>query len=100
VNDRLSFSFSIFTIEADRKPVAAFRCRKYSEAETICGDERVRKTLCSISSGGKPICDDLAILRVRMARPEEKATYYEQAVLRSNDAGLTMIYLVELDGRP
>jgi hypothetical protein len=98
VNNKLSLS--VFTIEVDHKPVVAFRCRKYAEAETICTDERVRKKLSAMSSGGKPLCDEPAILRVRMARPEEKAKYYEQAALQSKHTSLTMIYLVDLDGQP
>ena len=61
-----TLSFSIFTIEADRKPLLAFASpRKYQEAEAFCADERVRTKLTSVRSGGVPLCDDCSILRVR-----------------------------------
>jgi hypothetical protein len=73
MNDGLSLS--IFTIEVDRRPVVAFACRMHSEAEEICADERVRAKLRLMNSGGKPLCDDFAILRVRLARPDERVIY-------------------------
>lgn len=95
MNDKLSLT--IFTIEVDGKPVLAFGSKKYSEAETFCGDERIRAKLSSVASGGKPVCDDLAILHVRIARPHEKALYYEQASSHSTEGPVTVVYLVELD---
>jgi hypothetical protein len=60
-----TLSLSIFTIEADRKPLLAFGANKYQEAEAFCADERVRTKLRSVRSGGVPVCDDHSILRVR-----------------------------------
>jgi hypothetical protein len=92
MNDKLSLS--IFTLEADRKPVLAFRCKTYSEAETIGFDERLRAKLSTVKSGGIPLCDDLAILRIRLANPDER-NLYEKAVSRSED--VRIVYLVDLD---
>jgi hypothetical protein len=89
-------SLSVFTIEVDRKPVVAFAARKYSEAEAICADQRIRDKLSLARSGGKPLCDELATLRVRLANPDEKNRYREQTSARSADAGLP-VYLVGLD---
>ena len=36
-----TLSLSIFTIEADRKPLLAFAAKKHHEAEAFCTDERV-----------------------------------------------------------
>ena len=47
-------SLSIFTIEADRKPLLAFGAKKYREAEAFCADERVLTKLRSIRSNGVP----------------------------------------------
>jgi len=88
---------SIFTIEVDRQPVVAFACRKHSEAEQICADERVRAKLRLMNSGGKPLCDDFAVLRVRLARADERAIYNEKAAAKSNDSSMLMVYLVEID---
>lgn len=90
-------SLSVFTIEVERKPVVAFVARKYSEAEAICADERIRTKLSSARSGGKPHCDELATLRVRLSSQDEKKRYREQTSARSADAGLP-VYLVDLDG--
>jgi hypothetical protein len=49
-----TLSLSIFTIEADRKPLLAFAAKKYQEAEAFCADERVRTKLRSVSSDGVP----------------------------------------------
>jgi hypothetical protein len=89
-------SLSVFTIEVDRKPVIAFAARKYSDAETMCADQRIREKLSSTRSGGKPLCDELATLGVRLSNADEKKLYREQTAARSADAGLP-VYLVDLD---
>jgi hypothetical protein len=92
MNDKLSLS--IFTVEADREPVLAFRCKTYSEAETIGFDERLRTKLSTVKSGGVPLCDDLAIFRVRLAHPDERSLF-EKAVSRSEN--VRIVYLVDLN---
>jgi hypothetical protein len=89
-------SLSVFTIEVDRKPVIAFAARKYSDAETMCADQRIREKLSSTRSGGKPLCDELATLGVRLSNADEKKLYRERTAARSADAGLP-VYLVDLD---
>jgi hypothetical protein len=68
---RETLSLSIFTIEADRKPLLAFAAKKYQEAEAFCEDHRVPTKLRSVTSGGVQLCDDRSILRVRLANPDE-----------------------------
>jgi hypothetical protein len=92
-----TLSLSIFTIEADRKPLLAFAAKKYQEAEAFCADERVRTKLRSISSDGVPLCDDYSILRVRLAKPDERARYHEQATLQSSLESLATVFLVDVD---
>ncbi|MCK1409410.1 hypothetical protein [Bradyrhizobium sp. 76] len=94
IDDKLSLS--VFTIEVDRKPVVAFAARKYTEAEAICSDERIRAKLSSAKSNGKPLCDELATLRVRLSNPDEKIRYQKLSAARSADAG-SPVYLVDLD---
>jgi hypothetical protein len=88
-------SLSIFVIEVDLKPVLAFAAKKNSDAEIIVQDERIRGKLRSVHVGGKPVCDDLAIIRLRLARSEERAIYNDKA--RSMESGLRMVYLCKLD---
>jgi hypothetical protein len=92
-----TLSFSIFTIEADRKPLIAFATKKYQEAEAFCRDERVRTKLRSLRSDGVPLCDDYSILRVRLAKPDERARYHEQATPQSSLESLTTVFLVDVD---
>jgi hypothetical protein len=89
-------SFSIFTIEADRKPLLAFAAKRYQEAEAFCADERVLAKLRSVSSGGVPLCDDDSILRVRLANPHERARYHNRTNERSS-TDTAAIFLVDLD---
>jgi hypothetical protein len=47
-----TLSLSIFTIEADRKPLLAFPAKKHHDAEAFCTDERVLTKLRSARSSG------------------------------------------------
>lgn len=95
MNDALSLS--IFTIEVDRKPVCAIQCRKHSEAEALLADESIRNQLSLVRSGGKPLCDDFSILRVRLARADERAAYFKNATSLLAENGQLAVFLVELD---
>jgi hypothetical protein len=64
-----NFSLSVFVIDVDAKPVLAFAAKKYTDAEFIYRDARLRSRLRSLKSGGNPLSDDLAILRLRLASP-------------------------------
>ena len=87
-------SLSIFVVEADKKPVIAFRCRTYSEAEKIGSDERLRIKLCTVKSGGVALCNDLSVLRVRLANSDER-NLYKTAVSKSEN--VVIVYLVDLN---
>jgi hypothetical protein len=92
-----TLSLSIFTIEADRRPVLAFAARKHHEAEAFLADKRVRTKLGSVQSGGVPLCDGYSILRVRLAHPYERARYYEQTIPRTSMGNLAAVFLVDVD---
>jgi hypothetical protein len=77
MSDRISLS--IFTVEADRLPVFAVQCKKSHEAEAVSADESLRDQLAVLKSGGKPLCDDFSIFRVRLARQAERQMYYQNA---------------------
>ena len=94
---RETLSLSIFTIEADRKPLLAFAAKKYQEAEAFCEDDRVLTKLRSVTSGGVQLCDDRSILRVRLANPDERARYRDQIKERSSMENTAAIFLVDLD---
>jgi hypothetical protein len=90
-------SLSIFTIEADRKPIFAFAAKKHHEAEAFCADERVLTKLRSVSSGGVPLCDDYSILQVRLATREERALYHDLTKQRSSVEHRAAVFLVDVD---
>jgi hypothetical protein len=92
-----TLSLSIFTIEADRKPLLAFAARRYQEAAAFCADERVLTKLRSVSSGGLPLCDDHSIMHVRLANPDERARYHDRTKERPSMEDTAAIFLVELD---
>jgi hypothetical protein len=97
MSDRLSLS--IFTIEVDGKPTLAFEAKRYSEAEAICGDVGLRAKLSLLKSGDVPICGDNALLDVRLAHPDEAASYRQAVGASQSTDDLMLVYLVEVDGR-
>jgi hypothetical protein len=70
------FSNSIFVLEADRRPIIAFSCRKQGNAEALIADEAFRKNLQTIVNASGPLVDAMSIFRVRLARYDEKVIYY------------------------
>src|ERR1700677_796760 len=90
-------SLSIFTIEADRKPLLVFAAKKHQEAENFCADERVLTKLKSLRAAGVPLCDDFSILRVRLAKSDERARYHQQANPRSSLQNLATVFLIDVD---
>jgi hypothetical protein len=92
-----ALSLSIFTIESDRKSVLAFAAKKHEEADTFFRDEAVRTKLRSASSTGVPLCDDLSILRIRLANADERARYREK-IAEGLPTSLAAIFLVDVDG--
>jgi len=90
-------SLSIFTIEADRKPLLAFAAKKYQEAAAFCADERVLTKLRSIRSSGVPLCNNDSILHVRLATSDERARYHDRTTQRSSKENLEVVFLVDVD---
>ena len=90
-------SLSLFTIEADRRPVLALQCHKHSEAEAILADKDIRHQLSLLRSAGKPLCDDLSIFRIRLARTTEREIYYKNAESLLTGVGQLAVLLVQLD---
>jgi len=92
-----TLSLSIFTIEADSKPLLAFAAKKHKEAEAFCADERVLTKLRSVKSGGVPLCADHSILRVRLATPDERARYHDRTKNRPSMENRAAVFLVDVD---
>jgi hypothetical protein len=92
-----ALSLSIFTIESDRKPVAAFAAKKHTEADAFFRHESLRTKLRLASFGGIPLCDDLSTLRIRLANAEERACYRRQQLVEWPTEDRATIFLVEVD---
>jgi hypothetical protein len=88
----------VFTIEVDGKPTVAFEAKSLREASELCRAEWLRADLSALKSGGSPLCNSIAKLKVRVASEAERQVYRsaEQVVQASDD--LVLAYLVDLDG--
>jgi hypothetical protein len=91
-----ALSLSLFTIEADLRPVLAFAAKKHAEAEAFFRDERVRTKLKSVRSGGVALCDDYSILRIRLANADERACYRGKTTT-SAIGDHVAVFLVDVD---
>jgi hypothetical protein len=92
-----ALSLSIFTIEADRKPLLAFAAKKHQDAEAFCADERVLTKLRSIRSSAVSLCDEKSILRVRLATSGERARYHDRTKKRSSVDDRAAVFLIDVD---
>ena len=68
------FTLSIFTIEADRRPILSLAAKKHREAEALLESSELRDTLASALSEGRPLREDL---RLRLATADERVRYRE-----------------------
>jgi hypothetical protein len=89
------FSLSVFTIEADRKPIMVFAAKKHEDAEVFFRNEKVRAKLHTATSGGVPVLDSRSVLRVRMANAHERAHYRERTARVATPG---VVFLVDIDG--
>jgi hypothetical protein len=92
-----TLSLSIFTIEADSKPLLAFAVKKYQDAEAFRADERVLTKLRSVRSGGVPLCNEDSILHVRLATSDERACYHDRTKNRPSMENLAAVFPVDVD---
>ena len=92
-----ALSLSIFTIEADRRPLLAVQCHKHLETEAFLSDEYLRQQLSLLTSGGKVLCDNFSIFRVRLAHPSEREIYYKNPASLLTGNGQLAVVLVDLD---
>jgi hypothetical protein len=100
-------SLSVFTAEVDRVPIFAVQGKWQSQAEKVLTDEAVREQLRRLTAGGKPLCDHFSIFRMRIARADERAKFFESKdTLLTTDGGLAVllvelaVLLVEVDSQP
>ena len=90
-------SLSVFTIEVDRIPIFSVQGKWQSEAEKVLTDEGIREQLRRLTSGGKPLCDDFSIFRIRIARASESAKFFESDDTLLTSDGELAVLLVDVD---
>lgn len=94
---REALSLSVFAVEVDRRPVFAFASKTHAAAEAILNGGELRPKLSALKSGGAPLCDGYGIMRLRLARPEEREIYRDQRFGRIQQKEFYGAFLVELD---
>jgi hypothetical protein len=89
----MDFSQSTFTVEVNQTPTLVFQAKWATEAEKI-GFGWAQDHSDQISTKGPYGTDLPAIIKVRVARPDEKASYEEGSRSESYD-GVKIVYLVD-----
>lgn len=90
-------SVSIFTLEADRRPIIAFQSKRQAEAEALIAEPSIRDELATVTSNGKSLCDDFSIFRIRLAKQHERTIFYNNAASFLMPNGALAVFLVDLD---
>jgi hypothetical protein len=89
---------SVFTIEIGGTPTLTFEAQNLREAHELCHEEWLKEDLAQAKSEGAALWDGKAMLRARIARPDESALFAEAKNSGQPSDGLRLVYLVELDG--
>ena len=88
------FQLSVFTIEADRRPIIVFAAKKHEDAETFISDERIRTQLQTTTTQGVAFLGEFSILRVRLANASERALYHQRT---AGTASPGVVFLIDVD---
>jgi hypothetical protein len=91
----MDFSRSTFTLEVNQIPTLVFQAKRAAEAEDI-GFGWAQDHSHRISTKGSHGTDLPAVIKVRVARPDEKAAYEAESGNVDVYAGVKIVYLVDL----
>jgi hypothetical protein len=89
---------SIFTIEIGDTPTLVFEAQNLREAHELCHEQWLKGDLAEAKCGGVPLWDGKAMLRARLALPDETTLFDEAKNNGELSDGLILVYLVTLDG--
>jgi hypothetical protein len=89
---------TIFTIEIGGTPTLTFEVQNLREANELCREQWLKDDLAEAKSDGVPLWDGKAMLRARIALPDESAVFSEAKNSGQASDGMMLVYLVELDG--
>ena len=91
----MDFSLSTFTVEINQIPTFVFQAKWATEAEDI-GFGWAQDHAQQISTKGPHGTDLPAVIKVRVARPDEKAAYEAENGNVDVYAGVKIVYLIDL----
>ena len=89
---------TIFTIEIGDTPTLTFEVQNLREAHELCHEQWLKDDLAEAKSDGVPLWDGKAMLRARIALPDEIAVFAEARNSGQPSDGMMLVYLIELDG--
>src|SRR5882757_4594036 len=89
---------TIFTIEIGDTPTLTFEVQNLREARALCREQWLKDDLVEAKSDGVALWDGKAMLRARIALPDESAVFAEAKTSGQPSDGMMLVYLVELDG--
>ena len=90
----------IFALDINGTPTLCFSAADAHEAIGICSLAEFRADLMALSSGGRAICDDGAVLAVRVASDAEMAVFERAAALAGETDGLSFTFLIAIERDP
>ena len=92
------FTFSIFTLEINGRPILSLQAKRHADAERLCEYDRLRTMLSTVTSDGAPLCDASATMKLRLANAEEAVLYRRATQSTEPSSDTNVVYLVDLDG--
>ena len=92
----MDFSRSTFTVEINQTPTLVFQAKRAAEAEDI-GFGWAQDHSHLISTKGSQGTDLPAVIKVRIARPDERVAYDAKANNAEIYKGVAIVYLVDLN---
>jgi hypothetical protein len=91
----MTYSISTFAIEIDATPTAVLQAKWHSEAEEICRGW-TQYHWEQLVTKGRHGGEFPPVVKVRLARPDEKAAYEQGASLEYYEE-VKIVYLIDLD---
>jgi hypothetical protein len=88
----------IFTVEIGGTPTLTFEAKNHREAQELCREQWLKDDFAEAKSNGAPLWDGKALLRARIAAPNESAVFAEAKNNGQPADGMMLVYLIELDG--
>lgn len=92
----MDFAQSTFTVEINQTPTLVFEAKRAAEAEDI-GFGWAQDHSHQISTKGSQGTDLPAVIKVRIARSDEKAAYEAEGSHSEDYKGVKIVFLVNLN---